>query len=219
MTIVRARIAAAVCAAVSAVALAMPASAGGPTSVTLTAPGDSRPASLSYTESDYDLLGELVGINETIPEDAGGTHPSGSAITATWLIHDVDPWRIDRIYLDAEGGPWIATQVMDHETGEISGSPVVWHQPQRGMELAFLLERLLPAASVPEPAPIETPEPAAAPAEPADRVSGAWWGLGGLVAGALLALGWTRFRPARAAEPELDPDADWLVPQTRSTSA
>ena len=28
----------------------------------------------------------------------------------TWLIHDVAVWRVDRVYLGDEGGPWIATQ-------------------------------------------------------------------------------------------------------------
>ena len=60
----------------------------------------------------------------------------------TWLIHDVTPWRVDRIYLDGDGAPWIATQVMVSETGSIWDSPVVWHQPEAGKELALLLDSL-----------------------------------------------------------------------------
>ena len=92
--------------------------------------------------------------------------------------------------------------------------------------LEFLLDRLLdgkapaPVADVPETPTPETPTPEPAAAAPADdSVAGVWWGLGGLVAGALLTLGFLRLRSARRDEPELDPAADWLSPQTRSTSA
>lgn len=44
-------------------------------------------------------------------------------------------------------------------------------------------------------------EPAASTSRAADGFSGTWWGLGGLVAGLLLALGWTRARSARAEVP------------------
>ena len=160
-------------AAAVVLSLVPPASAGGPTSVRLTSPGET--VSLSYTEADYALLGEILGITQTTPEDAGGSHVSGPAITATWLLHDIDPWRIDWIYLDAEGGPWVETQVMDFGTGEISDGPVFWHRPQRGTELALLLERLLPAAAVPEPSV---------------GGSGAWWGMGDVVLGVLRLQGW-----------------------------
>ena len=133
----------------------------------------------------------------------------------TWLIHDVTPWRVDRIYLGGVGAPWVATQLMDSETGSIWDSPVVWHQPAAGKGWTLLLDKLgvgetLGAGGTDEPVPPVEPAPAVpapdepAAAAPADDSSGtsagdrAWWGLGGVAAGVLLAVGWTRARSARA---------------------
>lgn len=223
MTTVRALIAAAV---FSVVALAAPASAGGPTSAILSVPGEGRTASLYYTDDEYGQLARLIGAEGmTVPgatDDTGQSHESGTPVNVTWLIHDVEPWRIDRIYLNGDGGPWVATQVMDPETGSIWDSPVVWHQPESGKELTMLLDALLGGqapASVPSVSE-ETPAPEPAATAPADGSgNGAWWGLGGLVAGSLLTLGFLRLRASRTDEPELDPATDWLAPQTRSTSA
>jgi len=217
-------------AAIAAVLLALtfsagPASAGGPTSAILSVPGEGATASLYYTDGAYDQLARLVGAYNTTAgrtDTSGASHESGAGVNVTWLIHDVQPWRVDRIYLNADGGPWIATQVMDSDTGSIWDSPVVWHQPTSGKQLAALLDRLLDGKA---PAPVESvPEtpavaPAAAPAAPADRVAGIWWALGGLAGGVVLTLSWTRLRSRRETESELDPSVDWLAPQTRSTSA
>lgn len=202
-----------------------PAAAGGPTSAILSVPGEGRTASLYYTDAEYEQLAGLLGVHTTsagTTDDSGASHESGTGINVTWLIHDVQPWRVDRIYLNADGGPWVATQVMDSETGSIWDSEVVWHQPANGKELAFLLDGLLDgkavAAPAPAPAPTETPAPAAAePAEPAEQVSGVWWGLGGLVAGTLLTLGFLRLRQSREDEPELDAGGDWLAPASRTS--
>lgn len=60
----------------------------------------------------------------------------------TWLIHDVQVWRVDRVYLGAEGEPWISTQTVTNESGVIWDNPIVWHTTTRGKELAALLDRL-----------------------------------------------------------------------------
>lgn len=211
--------------------LVAPAYAGGPTSAILSVPGEGKTASIYYTDPEYDQLGQLLGTTNGTGvsgkvDNSGQGHESGPGVTVTWLIHDVDPWRIDRIFINAEGGPWVSTQVMTGGSGSIWDSPVVWHQPTSGKELAMLLDELgvgdaglpesaAPAAVVPPAEEPATPEPATG----SSTVSGMWWGLGGLVGGALLALGWMRLRPNREEEPDLDPDADWLAPQTRSTSA
>jgi hypothetical protein len=217
-----------------------PASAGGPTSALLSVPGEGRTASLYYTDDAYEELSELLGVTGVSgAEDTSGLgHEIGIGVTVTWLIHDVTPWRVDRIYLEGVGAPWVATQVMDSETGSIWDSPVTWHQPEAGKELALLLDRLgvgqaQGAGVTNEPVPPAEPELAVptadepASAAPADDSSGtsvrdrAWWGLGGLAAGVLLAVGWTRARSARAQaradgwgpegeHPQADSTTEWL---------
>jgi hypothetical protein len=218
--------------------LSFPASAGGPTSALLSIPGQGRTSSLYYTDAAYDELSRLVGVGEAYDtvDDSGNSHAAGTEVTVTWLIHDVTPWRIDRIYLAADGGPWIATQELD-QSGSIWEGPVVWHRATSGKELSMLLDGLglgfgskapgvvpdaVPDNPAQEPAAVdpatETQQesPAASPAGTDDGSSGAWWGLGGLAAGLLLALGWTRARSRRVEEPapDLDPAKDWLVSRT-----
>lgn len=239
MNIVRALISA-VCViwVAAAVCVAAPAVAGGPTSVLISLPGEGRSASLTYADAEYDQLMRLVGAQglslpraeaESTPPDETGA----AAVTLTWLIHDIDPWRVDRVYLDAESGPWIATQVMDAETGAMNwDGPVVWHQPSSGKELSMLLDEVLGGvpSSAPEAAAMTpaTPgsDPASGPAS-AGQGYGVWWALGGAAGGILLTMGWLRLRRDPETGPETDPGtvpgtdsgADWLEPQTRSTSA
>jgi len=221
-----------------------PATAGGPTSALLSVPGEGRTASLYYTDAAYEELSELLGVTSVSgvsgAEDTSGVgHESGMGVTVTWLIHDVTPWRVDRIYLGGVGAPWVATQLMDSETGSIWDSPVVWHQPAAGKELALLLDKLgvgqtRGAGGTDEPVPPVGPAPAVpapdepAAAAPADDSSGTsagddrvWWGLGGVAAGVLLAVGWTRARSARGRarvdgwapdgeDPHADSTTEWI---------
>ena len=159
--------------------LSVPASAGGPTSALLSVPGEGKTASLYYTDPEYVALADLVGIDSETGtgkvDQSGLGHDNGPGVTVTWLIHDVTPWRVDHIYLNGEGAPWIATQVSG-ESGMTWDSPVVWHQPASAAELVALLDKLgvgeasreagdfSGVAGAPLPAPAE---PAPAPAEPA----------------------------------------------------
>src|SRR4051812_285463 len=104
MSTVRASITAVLLTAAFTLALAAPASAGGPTSAILSAPDQGKTASLYYTDSEYDALANLVdAYGETGSADQPGPgHEGGPVVSVTWLIHDVQPWRVDRIYLDAE---------------------------------------------------------------------------------------------------------------------
>lgn len=132
---------------VTALLVAGPALAGGPTSVLLVVPGSGRTASLYTGDADYQELAELVGAFDaagsagTTDPSADG-HDSGSGVTVTWLIHDVHVWRVDRVYFGADGGAWISTQTVTEESGFIWDNPVVWHTSTRGQELAALLDRL-----------------------------------------------------------------------------
>ena len=95
-----------------------PAAAGGPTSALLAVPGEGATASLYYTDPEYDALARLVGAMDSggvgdpgTVDDSGRSHENGPGVTVTWLVHDVTPWRVDRIYVGGDGAPWIATQV------------------------------------------------------------------------------------------------------------
>ena len=129
-----------------AVALAGPATAGGPTSVLLVDPSSQQTASLYTSDPDYRELAGLVGAEQIGPSPETGKaaprdHGIGSGITLTWLVHDVSVWRVDRVFLDAKGGPMIATQVAFGEAS-IWDSPVVEHRPDDAARLVALLQRL-----------------------------------------------------------------------------
>jgi hypothetical protein len=199
--------------------VAAPASAGGPTSVLLSVPGAGSTASLYYTDPEYDELADLVGVTDpsgTSADNAsGGGHEFGAGVTVTWLIHDVEPWRVDRIYLGGKDGPWISTQV-SNGAGSLWDSRVVWHRPADPARLAELLGRLgMNSEAARDPgfdgvagAPVE----AAAPDqdepeqnEPAENATAAgsdavWWALAGVAAGALMTAAWTRHRRRTGAE-------------------
>jgi len=206
-----------------------PAAAGGPTSALLAVPGEGKTASLYYTNPDYNALARLVGATEPdgagTVDTSGRSHELGPGVTVTWLIHDVTPWRVDRIYVGGDRAPWISTQV-GTEAGSIWDRPVVWHQPDSpadSAELVALLDRLgvgeaarvaaakggfsgVAGAPVPESSePVTVTESQAAPAE-LSAGAGVWWGLGGLASGVLFTLLFLRLRRGRAPAPA--PDAD-----------
>jgi len=129
-------------------------------------------------------------------------HASGPGIRVTWLIHDVTPWRIDHIYLEGEGAPWVATQTTGGEGGSIWDAQVVWHRPDSPTELEALLDDLglaeasleagpftgVPGADVNAPSEPLQGTPVAASTKTASVAGGAaaaWWGLAGLLVGAL----------------------------------
>ena len=222
--------AAAVVAALSAFTLlAGPVAAGGPTSALLSIPGAGSTASLYYTDPEYDELARLVGMSEPNGtfegKESGSGHESGPGVTVTWLIHDVDPWRVDRVYPTQDGAPWIATQTVG-EDGGLWNSPVVWHQPENGGRLMVLLDDLgvseaaratddfAGVAGDQEPAPDEAANAPAA-VEPAAAESGGsagtWWALGGVLVGVLATLCVTRLRrrehPVVGSASEGDPES------------
>lgn len=202
--------------------VAGPASAGGPTSVLLVAPGNGQTASLYTGSADYQALEELVGASGTGPAGtaapSGAGHESGSAVTVTWLIHDVLAWRVDRLYFEADGGPWISTQSVAVGEGNIYDSPVVWHVAKHGKVLEALLNRLgvSPYPTTSDNAPvaggssvgadagtnIAAPGAAATPATTAvahtatPGTAGFVWGLAGLALGIALTVAGMRLLPS-----------------------
>ncbi|HEX6149794.1 hypothetical protein [Nocardioides sp.] len=181
------------------------AEAGGPTSVLLTVPGDGATASLYYTDPQYEALARVVGMEADDGvgkvDRSGLDHAKGPGIRVTWLIHDVTPWRVDHIYLEGEGAPWISTQTTNGG-GSIWDAPVVWHRPDSPAGLAALLDDLglaeasltagpftgVPGADAPPPA--GQAQNAASGTATASGLAGGsdravWWGLAGLLVGAL----------------------------------
>jgi hypothetical protein len=219
--------------------VAGPASAGGPTSALLVVPGTGSTASLYTGEADYEALARLVGAfdgdggSSGRVDGSGTSHEAGTGVTVTWLIHDVQVWRVDRIYLGADGGPWISTQAVMGGDGSVWDSPVVWHTAADGPALTALLDRLGlgPSAVTAGTAGAGATARDAAPSQEAagdrtaaDRTAGAassspaWaWGLAGLAAGAALGLATTRLvRRRDRTAPEAVPD--WPVPDVLSSA-
>ena len=190
-------LAVAVLALASAVGLPAVSQAGGPTSVLITQPGESAGA-LYYDDAAYDALLGLLPPDETRgkPLVPGG---GGADYTLTWLVHDVMPWRFDRVHVDRDGTAWVSTTFSAEATGE-------WESLGGADELTSLLTQVLDdsvapeVVSVPADAGPATPTPAPVTPEPA-RVSLSGWrwavpgALLGLVIGALAA------RRARDDEP------------------
>ncbi len=185
------------------------ASAGGPTSVLVTSPGSAKATGLYNSDKDYLALEQLLG-----PLGAGGMKAPSEAdlanarqINATWLIHDVTVWRLDRIFpLTDKNAVWIHTAA--HASDSRAGN---WHLAQQPDRLRALLKKLgmmgkptsdgysgifpLPEEEDTATADTATPDAdtgtqtvqASAPTAGGDG-TGWWWALPGAAAGALLAL-------------------------------
>jgi hypothetical protein len=194
------------------------AGAGGLTTIVLVVPGQSRTASVSMGTSNYDDLSRLVGAEEpargsTIQPPgvdpsgpAGPSDPASPTVTLSWLSHDVMVWRLDRVYLNAEGGPWISTQTYTSEADDWSKPPLWRNVSANGKELALMLDRLGVGNAVPTPsvAPAMAAPPAAGSSS-ADQATqqtsrraaessgpGGWlWGPLGVLLGVLLGVGLT----------------------------
>ncbi|MEV6414275.1 hypothetical protein [Kribbella sp. NPDC051718] len=115
----------------------LPAHAGGPTSVLLSSPDNGKVVATGYEDKIYGQLQTLLDTEPKGPAD-DVEHSSGTFVRATWLIHDMTPWRLDIIYPDAPGGPWIATTQSDLSTGKLPDKPV-WHRATDDVKLVKLL--------------------------------------------------------------------------------
>ena len=217
----------------SSLLVATPAQAGGPTSVILVNPVTGQASALYATDTAYEQLADLVGAFSADPTTADDRtareHAHGAALTVTWLIHDVYVWRVDRIYVDAKGGPWIASQTALGDPAQLFDSPIEWHTSKDGPALITLLAGLsvsrggadaaAPAAQPdPDGATAAMPSGATPAADPGDA-SGphTWlWALAGVVLGVGLALTVVRGLPAvrRSRAGRLEPEGDaqaWTV--------
>lgn len=180
--------------------LAPAAVAGGPTSALLISPESGESAALYHSDSEYELLSDLLepaaaGRTARPPslDEAMGTRQ----ITVTWMVHDVQPWRVDRVYPGAGGGSvWI------HRSTAMESQRGTWHEAADPVNLTKLFHELglmgpktgggggsgagYPAPwARSSPSPDPEPEPAAAGAGSAD---GRWWAVPAVLAGTALGL-------------------------------
>jgi hypothetical protein len=204
---------------------APPAQAGGPTSVLLVAPATASSASLYYSDPNYDRLSRMVETSGKPIADSSAGLSGQHWITVTWLLHDMTVWRVDRIVTGTPFGVVVATYHADM-TGRTNATPslesgATWHKAGDPTGLLAVLGDLKvlnvsDQASHDVPANETSRAPAvAAPHRPA--VPGWKWGLGGLAAGAVLAVLGGRLS-RRITRPE--PAAEWaseiyLEPQDR----
>ncbi|MBG0853025.1 hypothetical protein I2W78_14495 [Streptomyces spinoverrucosus] len=121
-------------------AVAPSASAGGPTSVLVTSPQSTEAEALYYSAEEYGKLQQLLdqpGAGAvTKPPEADLTR--ARQINVTWLLHDVTPWRHDRVYASSEDQDvWIHTATNLPES--LNGH---WHRAERPTLLRALLKEL-----------------------------------------------------------------------------
>jgi hypothetical protein len=190
-------LAVAVLALVAAVGLPAASQAGGPTSVLITQPGQSAGA-LYYDDAAYDALLGLLPADETRGESLAPG--AGVDYNLTWMVHDVMPWRFDRVHVLSDGTAWVSTTFSAQDSGG-------WVEVPESEELAAVLTQVLDDAVAPEVVSVPAgtapaPAPAPAPAEPGT----AWFSLTGwrwVVPGVLLglAVGAVAARRSRDEEP------------------
>lgn len=184
---------------------ASPASAGGPTSVLVVSPESEETASLYYSDANYRSLEELLGPSDKGTRDKPPEADLASVrlVNVSWMVHDVTPWRVDRVFMaDAGQDAWI------HTAERFNASPNgLWHRAEDPTDLYKTLYSLgvmgerSGTGSAPGiyPAPWETeqaePGKDQAPAVSETRAAPAtddgtdwWWAIPGVVAGAVLAL-------------------------------
>ncbi|MET9149854.1 hypothetical protein ABZX82_01025 [Streptomyces griseoflavus] len=184
---------------------ASPASAGGPTSVLVVSPESEETASLYHSDQGYAELERLLGpagkgTRERPPEAVSA---SARLINVTWMVHDVTPWRVDRVFMgDADKDVWIHTAA--HPGDAPNG---LWHRAEHPRDVRTFLFALgvmgetAGSGSAPGiyPGPWET-ESAGPGTERDTAVSGTpaaagagdgadwWWAIPGVAVGAALAL-------------------------------
>lgn len=120
-----------------------PAAAGGPTSVLVANPGSGTVGSLYVFDADYAALQEALEPADVSVDDAPAlaSGPGTSAINATWLVHDVVVWRVDRIRLDAGPHVWVQTTLTANDRVEFS-SEAEWHIASDAATVYEVLGRL-----------------------------------------------------------------------------
>ena len=159
---------------------ATPANAGGPTSVLVVDHGGGHAAGAVTGSSAYDSLAQALDVWDPPTGDRRSADSlMANPIRLTWMIHDVQPWRVDALTIEGSD-VWVSTLLM--QGGETlfststSAAEAVWHRPAN---TALLLKTLTdlgvlggdaatsPPATTGSIAPVTASE--AAPSEPSSR--------------------------------------------------
>lgn len=192
-------------------AFAPSAVAGGPTSVLITSPESAETSSLYYSDSEYEALarqlgGEGMGALQEGRKKRPGSLDSAMGsrqINVTWMVHDVQPWRLDRVYPSAD-----TSEIWIHTSTDMPGTETgVWHRAQEPAALRALLKRIgvmgertaqgagaaVPPAGETEKTEAtreadETDETDEAAGAPSVGTDGWWWAIPALGAGVVLGL-------------------------------
>jgi hypothetical protein len=178
--------------------------AGGPTSVLVVNLDGQQATGLYHTDTGYDRLvasldayGTAAGSADR-PRSISGD--AGETLRLTWLIHDQQIWRIDRIHLTASDGVWVQTVSDLNGSGDPFDGPGSWHRPADARDLLAVLAAVpaSPGPVISESAIAAAELPAASQVEP--LTSGLHLAGAGLI-GLILGVGGTllarRVRPTR----------------------
>jgi hypothetical protein len=118
----------------------------------MTNPESGRASALHIANADYDRLYAAVGAEATgDPAPPTGLSSGEEEVRLTWLIHDMQIWRIDRVHLTRQDGIWIETVVEHNGDGDVFDRPSRWHRANDEQALTSLLVSagLVGADSVP----------------------------------------------------------------------
>ncbi|MGW7085657.1 hypothetical protein ACWGH2_19495 [Streptomyces sp. NPDC054871] len=191
-----------VAAALALVVLGAPqAVAGGSTSVLVVSPISGESAALTIEDGDYRRLEQ--GLGELRAERGSRERPPGLDIgqgsrqlNVTWMVHDVKPWRVDRVYPVTPDAGKDTADVWVHTSTELDSMKGYWHKAKDPARLTKLFDKL--GVMGPEE---DGGRQGMAPAPASGRTDGAsgdgtsgdggtdwWWAIPGAAAGAAGAL-------------------------------
>lgn len=118
------------------------ANAGGPTSVIIVNPATGEANALYHDDADYQVLHDALAPAEgmSVERPSQLAHgPGSSAINITWLIHDVEVWRIDYVRIDLKY-IWVkTTTIAGGAPYEADGQ---WHVAAGAEAVIGVLDRL-----------------------------------------------------------------------------
>jgi hypothetical protein len=184
------------------------ASAGGLTSVLVVSSASSEATGLRYPDEQFAQLDRLLGepgvgsLTKAPKADLLGARQ----IDVTWLLHDVDPWRLDQVYPET-GSETVWIHTVKHLEKSRSG---YWHRAEKPTELRALLKKLGVLGPVAGAAgsggDAATAARAASASTSASGDDSGWmWAIPGLAAGLALGAGGSLLIRRAAGRPDAGP--------------